>query len=900
MNLKNKKFLKLTQVSSFFTAVLILKYFDIDVLPFTPLFMLCAEGGCCGGGSSTPFLKTWNGSKYEFENDFLFGKPNSLFRSKIDGLLAYENGNVSGDLYKIQNEFKSRDGVLSFQINEVEPEESYIDSMSLVKVIHNKDSEILVNSDFAEFKVFTKESLDKKEGIVSQLVLWNSSDVTSTLGSVDSLWSQDRDLGRFMNADKDVIEIKGKVENKSNDIYLVLKSNFRDWILEDIFENNQTDKISWTKLMQVAPKSLVKVGALALVFWILNAATAVGTLFKNNNYEVGNTDEKSLVSSFGISRVSADIPVIDIQRSFVVSYWTGISFEIIDIHSPRYYQPDTNIIRIPKEAISEAGEFYIKITATKKHKIYHTAIISPYQSLVVKSEILKVSKATLQRDNKDYSTILNMPHSGEYLHTIPADVVDLAFENGKLVAGENEKETYLLQASGFYTDLSAESRSVAGDWLSKLDNESREWLKEMYVLGGTGVGGSLLTTKKKSFNYKIIVSMLIALSFWIGFLAYENYTIDNLSDINLSVMLNTPADSSLLQGDRSILNKLAAPEDYSTDTKVDAQKIFVASRLTGAFDLNNRSVDYLIKILDSNSPEFSEFKSIAAYFLVHTFYDTGGDVEFMMKSIERSKFMDSYTVKAKVLFPELYKQKPSNGMSYEIKSLYFASYLVALSERGDSLAITSNSVLELTRAYIFSKINESNFTSITSGDLEEMLQSQIKLALLRGVASTPEKLVEKNEIYHDRLVGLNTFAVSVDELSSFGFDKNFPQLKDVKIATMYEEANEIAKNKVVTLYAFSNYLFAAHLAKFSSDTEVNNQKINMLVTRIIGETPFDGIPAKFWTKKHLLVSKSGNYYNLYRRENIAAIARRNSGLKEFLSVKAGWTKEDFLLKDIVE
>ncbi|MFA5841967.1 MAG: hypothetical protein WC835_03350, partial [Candidatus Paceibacterota bacterium] len=102
-----------------------------DATSFLPLMALCAGGDCsggCGSGdagdggdgsssvSSTPFLCTWNGEKYCFENDFLFGKPTSLFADKNIGIAAYERGGVVGDLYKIQNLFKPKDGRLSFRI----------------------------------------------------------------------------------------------------------------------------------------------------------------------------------------------------------------------------------------------------------------------------------------------------------------------------------------------------------------------------------------------------------------------------------------------------------------------------------------------------------------------------------------------------------------------------------------------------------------------------------------------------------------------------------------------------------------------------------------------------------------------------------------------------------------
>ncbi|KKT79335.1 MAG: hypothetical protein UW75_C0016G0001, partial [Parcubacteria group bacterium GW2011_GWF2_44_8] len=95
-----------------------------------------SAGGGFGGGGSTPFLSVWDGKRYKFENDILFGKPTSRFDTKALGQSVYEKGGVVGDIYKIQNTVVPKGGYLSFQIREIEPEESYVDYLSLVKVAH--------------------------------------------------------------------------------------------------------------------------------------------------------------------------------------------------------------------------------------------------------------------------------------------------------------------------------------------------------------------------------------------------------------------------------------------------------------------------------------------------------------------------------------------------------------------------------------------------------------------------------------------------------------------------------------------------------------------------------------------------------------------------------------------
>ena len=76
-------------------------------------------------GTSTPFLLTWNGAKFEHENDFLFAKPNSAFSDYEQGLKSYQKG-ITGDIYLLKNNLVPHEnGELKLQIRELEPEESF-------------------------------------------------------------------------------------------------------------------------------------------------------------------------------------------------------------------------------------------------------------------------------------------------------------------------------------------------------------------------------------------------------------------------------------------------------------------------------------------------------------------------------------------------------------------------------------------------------------------------------------------------------------------------------------------------------------------------------------------------------------------------------------------------------
>ena len=168
--------------------------------------------------------------------------------------------------------------------------------------------------------------------------------------------------------------------------------------------------------------------------------------------------------------------------SLVIEYWNGASFVPMDIYSPRYYQPTLNTITVPAHAIQPSGEVRLRITATKRHKVYFAGLMAPKKHVSSRAKQLFIKKAFHKREEKDYTEILNKPRSGEYLRTIPGDVVDVAFKVKEQKILKSEQESYVLQAGGVYTALSEEARQEAGDWVSRLDPESRAFLENLYAL----------------------------------------------------------------------------------------------------------------------------------------------------------------------------------------------------------------------------------------------------------------------------------------------------------------------------------------------------------------------------------------------------------------------------------
>ncbi|MBI2618286.1 hypothetical protein HYW58_02435 [Candidatus Kaiserbacteria bacterium] len=168
--------------------------------------------------------------------------------------------------------------------------------------------------------------------------------------------------------------------------------------------------------------------------------------------------------------------------SLIVEYWNGVFFSLLDIYSPRYYQPVLNAIKIPREGIQSTGEVRLRITATKRHKVYFAGLVVPKKKLSFQTETFSVSKAFHEREEKDYTNVLNKPHSGEYIRTIPGDTINVTLKVSKSNLTKSEQEAYVLQAGGIYTVASEATQREAGDWINRLDPEAKSFLRKLHTL----------------------------------------------------------------------------------------------------------------------------------------------------------------------------------------------------------------------------------------------------------------------------------------------------------------------------------------------------------------------------------------------------------------------------------
>jgi hypothetical protein len=469
-------------------------------IPFVPFIRLSGGGGCggagcsgdpgggsCGAGSgcvmSTPFLKTWDGKKFVFDNDFLLGTPTSFYLDRSSGQKAYESGNVGPDLYRLQNTFKSSEDEISFQIKEIEAEESYIDHLSFKRVVYPENSELVVDSKHRNYYIFTHAALEKKQGVKQQQISIKEKDVTASLEGLDNIFDSRSRETEYRLEIGDTVEVRGVVKNKKAPLFLLLGSRYRDWTAGQVNLLQEDQQFAYrintksARFFQVAPAFLI-----IAFLWVGSALGAIMTKLSRDSNE-GDISH----SVFNIPIAHADVAGGGSSGGhslLVESYWDWEKegYQLSEVIHPRHNQYSVDAIELPKQAISSTGEVRIRVTATKRHYVSLISLFAPDTVLEPRrEENLLIKKVMHKRLNKDYTDVISKKLSGEYLHTIPGDEVNITVSSSaqtKLNSGE--RESYLLGAAGFYTPMSEEARNLAGNWLAGLDEDARKLLKEMY------------------------------------------------------------------------------------------------------------------------------------------------------------------------------------------------------------------------------------------------------------------------------------------------------------------------------------------------------------------------------------------------------------------------------------
>lgn len=436
----------------------------------------CCESSssdCCETGNddttSSPYLCVWNGSDYEIINDVLVA-PGSYADTPAVGEASYNAGAAGADVYALGS-ITPKAGELTFQLREIEPEESFIDRMQLQSVEHPIGSILVAKPNHSGYVAYLAADLTNASGVVEQEVR----DGKGVRTEVNTKYGTAKE-GRMLEVNE-VLELRATVKDASLQPVMVVSSRYRDWAPGLI--DGKVFKATPSPIK--APLSFLKAGAMSLTAMMMWVASGFG--FTNDSSTQDVDGLKMLGDQFGHRTAQADYP----HNSLVVEYWNwkeGHYMEL-DIIRPRSLTATLEAVTVPKDGVGAAGEVAVRVRATKRHMVdLMTMFVPRAEQKVTAKPARTVTRANHSRLEKDFTLNLQSKHNGYFVHLVPGDVLDISFgEIEESAAPKGMQRSYFVQFDGFYTALSHEGRQLAGDWISKLDDKSKSRLHELYALG---------------------------------------------------------------------------------------------------------------------------------------------------------------------------------------------------------------------------------------------------------------------------------------------------------------------------------------------------------------------------------------------------------------------------------
>src|SRR3989344_6784877 len=419
-------------------------------------------------GTSTPFLAYFDGKEYKLENDIMFGRPKSYYDSYEIARSLYDDGRIYPDLYKINAPVKPYGGKLLFQIQEIEMEESYFKWLRLKRVVHPKNTEVFVDSEYRKFYVVDTKRLEQ-DIVPPDSVVKGEEDAVSRITS-----------GGLVLQKGDAFEMTFKNLKPGKTAHLVVKSWFRDWVLG--LEKNQTQISSpfYSMFSSGALKHAFIMLHILLAGWDLNRkglifATLPASPFvmgTGDSGDSGDTGDTGDTAEYGSSKDAC---------CFAYQYkdQSG-NYRLASISEPRAWQYNTEFIELPREAVLPDGTLSIKMTAGRKHVLGFIGALQGAEGIQkeYQEEEPELLYARHNRLGKEVADVLKS-EQGECVQTIPGDTINLEFAAPRISPSGDEKETYLIRASGFYTALREKNKIAAGNWRDKISDEARTRLSSL-------------------------------------------------------------------------------------------------------------------------------------------------------------------------------------------------------------------------------------------------------------------------------------------------------------------------------------------------------------------------------------------------------------------------------------
>jgi hypothetical protein len=408
--------------------------------------------------SSTPFLTVWDGTQYVFENDFLFGKPNTAFNTYDQAIAAYQAG-IGGDTYVLKNIPHAEDGVIKMQIKEIEPEESFIDSFGITAVDVPSTYYAVADGNLTDLHVFDTNAVQQIE---QQMHVYTARTgiFAKVAGAYQTLGGTQEGKDITLHTGDELLITTPINKEYDTDLWLLVDAHFRDWTL-----GNQVP-FSALEQFQIQMRTL---------------ATAVPTLALGAVLATLGASSAQADTPYSQSTYSGYVQSAYAPKSLVVTAEVGTHATYLQTLFPRYVQASQEVVRIPKEIVKLAlgSVLTLRIKATKKHKVraaFLFAADTQSDASYTKTP-LAITQMEHARTKTDVAQQVQVQdHS--FVHTIPGDTISVTLQDAPQEQGT--QRFYVLNATGFYTRISERTKKeTQGGWYGHLDKEGRRLLKNL-------------------------------------------------------------------------------------------------------------------------------------------------------------------------------------------------------------------------------------------------------------------------------------------------------------------------------------------------------------------------------------------------------------------------------------
>lgn len=400
-----------------------------------------------------PQVAYFDGQKFVIENDFL---PGDFLHIPYGFAAASRLFNARPhypDLLKFSAVPKQRNGKLILRLEEMELEESFINWISFIRVIHPSESEVIIDSVTKDPQVFLKKDIEKNLHLPSSVISSDDNPDLRRFNSSEALWENPpEETGRHIFQKGESVEFIFRNLRPDSNSFLLIKSSFRDWMAGEtppfmnfgarIFSYNF---VKGAALATLAPIFLKKgLGGYAM---LLPLVLGAGTQSKSIEFSYKDASGK---------------------------------YRPLTIHKPRAFRSSLESIALPPGAIQKDGSLTVRASFTKRHSLSFIGVVQEAEPIFYKKETLPIKNAIHSRLG-EISGALSEAGAGP-THMIPGDTIEVEFGAPQSSVPNNWKETYLFQSSGFYTQIRPEYRKLAGNWIEKLTPEAKTHLEKLTEL----------------------------------------------------------------------------------------------------------------------------------------------------------------------------------------------------------------------------------------------------------------------------------------------------------------------------------------------------------------------------------------------------------------------------------